>query len=121
MPGNPAIRNAARQPYAFAIVPLTAKLRAMPIGRPSIKMLIALPRFSEGYRSPIRDVEAGAHEASPTPTPNRRANIWAKFCARPEAAVSTLQANTPAERISFRGDLSASLPNGTPTTAYNNT
>ncbi len=82
-------------------------------------MLTARPRLSDGNRSPISDADAGAHDASPMPTPSRRTNICPKFCAMPDAAVSRLHRNTPAERMYLRVERSASRPKGIPTTAYN--
>ena len=117
MPGIPATKNAERQPYSLATVPLTAKLRATPTGSPSIKIARAFARQPAGKRSPINDVAAGAHDASPTPTPSRIAKICQKFCAKPEAAVSRLQTKTPADSIPLRPILSAKTPSGTPTKA----
>ena len=65
----------------------------------------------------MSEVAAGAQEASPMPTPSRTTKSCAKVFAMPEAAVSTLQTKTPADRICRRGKRSASHPNGTPTKA----
>src|SRR5690606_1656551 len=83
IPGIPATKNAARQPYSFATEPLTKKLNAIPSGSPSIKMLIARAPCSGGKTSPISAVAAGANDASPTPAPVRIAHHGAYSSAMP--------------------------------------
>ena len=65
----------------------------------------------------MSEVAAGAHEASPTPTPRRKTKSCQKFFAKPEATVRRLQTKTPAERIHLRPVLSAMRPSGSPTKA----
>lgn len=52
----------------------------------------ALARRSGGTRSPMSEFAAGAHEASPMPTPRRSASSSQNPRAKPESAVSRLQA-----------------------------
>src|ERR1044071_6822983 len=99
------------------MTPDAAKLRAMPTGSPSMKTDIARPRPRAGKRSPMSDDAAGAHEASPTPTPRRKTKSCQKFFATPDATVIRLQRKTPTDRIHLRPDLSVKRPNGTPTKA----
>ena len=77
-------------------------------------MAIARARCLGGNRSPSSDVEAGEHVASPTPTPRRATTSCEKLRAMPEAAVSRLQTNTPADRMRRRSVLSDSRPSGKP-------
>src|SRR5215216_195315 len=97
------------------MTPDAAKLKATPTGSPSMKTDIARPRSRAGKRSPMSEEAAGAHEASPTPTPRRKTKSCQKFFAKPEATVSRLHRKTPTDRIHLRPDLSANRPNGTPT------
>ena len=91
-----------RQPHRCATKPPTRKLSPRPIGRPSMNSDVARARCSTGNRSPISEIAAGAQLASPTPTPRRTANSCQKLRARPEAAVSRLQRNTPPARMYLR-------------------
>jgi hypothetical protein len=67
-----------------------------------MKMESALDLRLAGTMSPIKEVAAGAHEASPTPTNRRTTKSWRKFWAKPEATVIKLQRTTPAESIHLR-------------------
>ena len=93
------------------------QLRPMPTRTPNMKTERALARPRAGKRSPLSEGAAGAHDASPTPTPRRKAKSCQKFLAKPEATVSRLQTKTPAERIHLRPALSARRPSGSPTKA----
>src|SRR5262245_12696466 len=95
-PGKPATKNACLHPYERAIVPLRAKLKATATGNPIRKMESAFDRRSDGTESPIKEVAAGAHDASPTPTRRRTTKSWRKFWASPEPTVIKLQTRTPA-------------------------
>jgi len=57
--------------------PVTAKLNRPPNGTAIMKPAMARARRPAGTRSPIQLVAAGAHTASPIPTPSRVASSTA--------------------------------------------
>src|ERR1039457_3261863 len=71
--GAAATASAMRQPWACATSPVMVALSITPTGTAIMKPAMARARRAAGTRSPIQLLAAGAHTASPIPTPNREA------------------------------------------------
>jgi len=115
--GAAALTSAVRHPHACAIGPHNKKLSAPPIGTPNMNKDSTRARRFAGNRSPIQLVPAGAHTASPTPTPSRVNTRNEKLAARPAAAVSADHTVTPMVSSFLRLHTSAKRPSGTPASA----
>ena len=88
-----------------------------PTGTAIMKPAMARARRLAGTRSPIQLVAAGAHTASPAPTPRRETSSMAKLDARAPEAVRAAHTATPAASRRLRLTRSARRPRGTPATA----
>jgi hypothetical protein len=69
--GAAARASAARQPHACATGPVTEALNITPTGTAIMNPAMARARCPAGTSPAIQLVAAGAHAASPIPTPNR--------------------------------------------------
>jgi hypothetical protein len=116
--GSAASASATLQPWACATGPVTAKLSIPPTGTAIMNHAMARARRSGGTTSPIQLVAAGAHTASPIPTPRRVANSMPKLTASPPRPVSPAHTAVPMASRRLRLHVSANRPKGTPATAY---
>src|SRR6266566_4932244 len=116
--GTAASTMAARHPKACATGPLQKLLNARPMGTPSMNSASAPERLCDGNRSPSQLVATGAQTASPTATPSREKSRKPYVPATAVDAVSALHTVIPEASSFLRLQRSASLPRGTPITAY---
>ena len=101
-PAAPHSSNIARQPSMAASTPARIVPPMIPTRVLDWNTPIALPRALGLNRSGISDMAAGNAVASPMPTPIRAADIEAKSCARPVAAVAIDQPARPSARMRLR-------------------
>src|SRR5437016_7526990 len=112
--GAAATTMAARQPCACASGPLEKYASAPPNGTPNMNNASTRERLSAGKRSPSQLVAAGAHVASPSPTPTREIRRIEKFVAIAAHAVSDAHTTNPQASSFLRLPESAMRPSGTP-------
>ena len=120
-PGAPRTPKIPRHPNELTITAAQKFAAMIPAANPSCWIAIALARSYGPYISAISDTDAGAHPASPNPTPTRRIMRSREDVASALSDVSVLHTRSDVTRSILRPYMSATRASGIVATAYMST